>query len=104
MLERGASVARRETLIGFCGAGTLSTIGRFQKGRTEKQRSILMGIWTWLFGCGHDDRERHKRDASRKISPAMPMAGAGAELSGQSDHSETEENLKRAAENDRRPQ
>jgi hypothetical protein len=34
----------------------------------------------------------------------MPMAGAGAELSAESEKNETEENLKRAAEEDKQSQ
>jgi hypothetical protein len=60
-----------------------------------------MGIWTWLFGSSEDERDHRETDADRKLSPAMPMAGAGADLSGESENGETEENVKRAAENDR---
>lgn len=59
-----------------------------------------MRLWSWLFGWNRDDRERRAGDTERKISPAMPMAAAGAELSAQPDKSETEESLKRAANND----
>jgi hypothetical protein len=57
-----------------------------------------MGLLSRLFGRG-DDRIRNdpQRDAARKLSPAMPMAGAGAELDGQRRQSETEEALERAA-------
>jgi hypothetical protein len=56
-----------------------------------------MALLSWLFGRG-DDRNRNdrQRDAARKLSPAMPMAGAGAELDGQRGQTETEEALKRA--------
>jgi hypothetical protein len=60
-----------------------------------------MGFWTWLFGSNEDGRDRRQSDVDKMVSPAMPMAGAGAELSGESENSEPEEDLKRAAENDR---
>ena len=55
---------------------------------------------TWLFGSNDENeksRNDRQNDASRKLSPAMPMAGAGAELAGQGEGSETEEALKRAS-------
>ena len=59
-----------------------------------------MGILDWLFRWTRDNRDRNDRDqeAERKISPAMPMAGAGAQLDAQPNHSETEEALKRASD------
>jgi len=62
-----------------------------------------MGLFSWMFGDAGGDRGRndHQRDASRKLSPAMPMAGAGAELAGERDESETEEALQRATQNDK---
>lgn len=66
-----------------------------------------MGIFSWLFGSSTnpepEDRERRapERVAARKISPAMPMAGAGALLSA-TPKSETEKALDRASENDTR--
>lgn len=64
-----------------------------------------MGLISWLFGESGENRDRKdaEQDAGRKLSPAMPMAGAGAELSGQDHDSETEDALKRAAGNDRSP-
>jgi len=60
-----------------------------------------MGWLSWLTGRdGENRRCDREQDAARKLSPAMPMAGAGAELAGESNASETEETLKRAAEND----
>ena len=60
-----------------------------------------MGWFAWLFGDGGDNRRRNDRqqDAGRKLSPAMPMAGAGAELDGERDESETEKALERATRN-----
>jgi hypothetical protein len=60
-----------------------------------------MGLFSWLFGSKTEDRDRRRDDAARKISPAMPMAGAGAELAGQDRDSETERALKRATGEDR---
>jgi len=57
-----------------------------------------MGLLSWLFRGEGDNRKRNDRqqDAARKLSPAMPMAAAGAELDGQREESETEEALERA--------
>lgn len=62
-----------------------------------------MGLFSWMFGDAGDDRGRNERqrDAGRKLSPAMPMAGAGAELVGERDESETEAALERAAQKDK---
>ena len=62
-----------------------------------------MRLFSWMFGDSGGDRGRNDRrwDAGRKLSPAMPMAGAGAELSGQRDESETEEALQRATQNEK---
>jgi hypothetical protein len=62
-----------------------------------------MGLFSWMFGESGGDRGRNERqrDVGRKLSPAMPMAGAGAELAGERDESETEEALQRAAQNDK---
>ena len=62
-----------------------------------------MGLFSWMFGDTGGDRRRNdrQRDAGRKLSPAMPMAGAGAELAGEKDDSETEAALQRATENDK---
>jgi hypothetical protein len=59
-----------------------------------------MGLFSWLFAKG-DYRARNdpREDAGRKLSPAMPMAGAGAELDGERDESETEKALERATRN-----
>ena len=61
-----------------------------------------MGLFTW-FGDAGGDRGRNERlrDAGRKVSPAMPIAGAGAELAGERDETETEAALQRAAQNDK---
>jgi hypothetical protein len=61
-----------------------------------------MGLFSWLFGDGGDNRGRtdRKQDAGRKLSAAMPMAGAGAELSGERDRTETEDALRRATGDD----
>ena len=56
-----------------------------------------MRLLRWLFGSGTDNRDRRKEEAERKISVAMPMAGAGAELAGEHARSETEEELHKAA-------
>ena len=44
-----------------------------------------MGLFSWMFGDSGGDRGRNdrQRDAVRKLSPAMPMAAAGAELDGE---------------------
>lgn len=57
-----------------------------------------MGLLSWLFRGEGDDRNRNdrQRDAARKLSPAMPVAAAGAELDGEREESETEEALERA--------
>jgi hypothetical protein len=57
-----------------------------------------MGIFSWLLGDRGDNRSRNslKQDASRKLSPAMPMAAAGAELDGEREDTETEDALQRA--------
>jgi hypothetical protein len=45
--------------------------------------------------------DRRKEEAERRLSPGMPVAGVGAELDGERFPTETEEELKRAAdEND----
>ena len=60
-----------------------------------------MTWFSWLFGETGDNRHRNDRqqDAGRKLSPAMPMAGAGAELDGEQHESETEKALERATRN-----
>lgn len=62
-----------------------------------------MGLFTWLFcrSGEYTDRGDRIQSAARKLSPAMPMAAAGAELDGENDRSETEEAIRRAAKNDR---
>lgn len=64
-----------------------------------------MSWFSWLFDARGDNRSRANREqsAERKLSPAMPMAGAGAQLAGQDDKSETEDALKRAVKNDGMP-
>ena len=62
-----------------------------------------MGLFSWLFKDSGGDRGRNdrQRDAGRKLSPAMPMAAAGAELDGEKDESETENALQRATQNEK---
>ena len=62
-----------------------------------------MGLFSWLTGRDGENKNRGdlKQDAARKLSPTMPMAGAGAELDGESHKSETEKALERAARNDK---
>jgi hypothetical protein len=56
-----------------------------------------MKLFQWLFGSTPDHRDRRAEDAERKISIAMPMAGAGAELAAEHVESETEKELREAA-------
>lgn len=56
-----------------------------------------MKLFDWLFGWSRDNRDRREQDADRKISPAMPMSAAGAQLSGEHPRSETEDELRKAA-------
>lgn len=60
-----------------------------------------MRMFDWLFGWISENRQRREpsQDAGRKLSPAMPMAGAGAKLQARQPDSETEKAAKRAAEN-----
>ena len=60
-----------------------------------------MGLFSWIFRDAGDNRRRNDRqqDSGRKLSPAMPMAGAGAELDGEPDKSETEKALEKATRN-----
>ena len=62
-----------------------------------------MGLFSRMFGDAGGDRGRNdrQRDAGRKLSPAMPMAGAGAQLAGERDESETEEALQRATQTEK---
>ena len=62
-----------------------------------------MGLFSWMFGDSGGDRGRNdrQRDTGRKLSPAMPMAAAGAELDGAKDESETEAVLQRATQNEK---
>jgi hypothetical protein len=57
-----------------------------------------------LFGDKPGPRlDTRKGEVERRLSPGMPMAGVGAELDGERFPTETEEELKRAAdENDDR--
>lgn len=60
---------------------------------------MLSYIKKLLWG-GHDDERRHESiaaDKVRMLEITEPMAGAGAELSGEHIKSETEEILARAA-------
>lgn len=59
-----------------------------------------MGIFSWLLDHNDPDnteRGDRQQDAGRKLDGAMPMAGAGAELSGKEQKSETEKALQLAA-------
>lgn len=61
---------------------------------------FLRSIWQ-----GRDDERRHETEASdkaRMLEMDEPMAGAGAQLSGERSASETEKALERATE--RRPE
>jgi hypothetical protein len=56
-----------------------------------------------LFGLADTKPDTSKDEVERRLSPGMPMAGVGAELDGERRFTETEEELKRAAdENDDR--
>ena len=55
-----------------------------------------MKIFDWLFGSTPDNRNRRAEDAERKISIAMPMAGASAEVAAEHVESETEKELREA--------
>jgi hypothetical protein len=59
-------------------------------------------IFDRLFGWTRKQSDRREHDASRKLSPAMPMAAAGAELTAERKSSETENALRRAVGDDRR--
>ena len=56
-----------------------------------------------MFAESGGDRQRNERqrDAGRKLSPAMPMADAGAELAGERDETETEKALQRATKDEK---
>jgi hypothetical protein len=56
-----------------------------------------MKLLEWLFGSTPDNRNRRAEDSERKISIAMPMAGAGAELAAEHVESETEKELRETA-------
>jgi hypothetical protein len=57
-----------------------------------------MNLWRWLFGGeARDNRDRREQDVERKISPAMPMSAAGAQLAGEKKPSETERELREAS-------
>lgn len=56
-----------------------------------------MGLLRRLFANSADNRDRRKEDAERKISAAMPVAGAGAEHGGEHLRSETEKELRETA-------
>jgi hypothetical protein len=58
-------------------------------------------IFDRLFGWIRKEPDRRQRDASRKLSPAMPMAAAGAELTADRKSSETEKAVRRAVGDDR---
>lgn len=54
-----------------------------------------------LFFGGRDDERRHEtsaNDAARMLEMSEPMSAAGAQLAGDNNTGETEESLRRAAE------
>lgn len=61
-----------------------------------------MSFWSWLTGGKPEAEYRNRGDrneeAARTLSVAMPMAGAGAALSGKSEKSETEKALSETPE------
>lgn len=56
-----------------------------------------MRLFDWLFGAARDNRDRRAEDAERKLSIAMPMAGAGAQVAADHPVTETEKELREAA-------
>lgn len=59
--------------------------------------------WLWI---GRDDDRRYESnfdDKGRMLEMDEPMAGAGAQLSGENKNSETEQALKRAADRSETP-
>lgn len=60
-----------------------------------------MGLFDWLKRWTSDNRERRDEQETRKISPAMPMAGASAQLAAEPEQSESEQALRRAATSDK---
>jgi hypothetical protein len=61
-------------------------------------KAFLKDLWS-----GQDDARRHEtgvEDKARMLEMDEPMVGAGAQLSGEHEKSETEEALERAARND----
>ena len=55
-----------------------------------------MGLLSWLKSWTSDNRDDRDDSAARKLLPAMPMAGAGAQIAQDPDNSETEDALERA--------
>ena len=59
-----------------------------------------MGLMQWLFGwASPDDRDRREHDGERKLSIAMPMAAASAELAAREPASEAEQKLRETGNN-----
>jgi hypothetical protein len=56
-----------------------------------------MRLFDWLFGSTRDNRDRHAQDVERKLSIAMPTAGAGAQVAADHPVSETEKELRETA-------
>jgi len=62
-------------------------------------KGFLKELWS-----GRDDERRHEttaQDSARMLEMDEPMAGAGAQLSGEHIKSETEQALERAASRER---
>jgi hypothetical protein len=62
-------------------------------------KGLLKDLWS-----GRDDERRHEtaaQDSARMLEMDEPMAGAGAQLSGEHIKSETEQALERAASRER---
>lgn len=60
-------------------------------------------LFGWIYEKPELQLDARKEDVERRLSPEMPMAGVGAELDVERHPTETEEELKRAAdENDDR--
>ena len=60
-----------------------------------------MGWFSWLWNADNRSCNSRKQDAGRKLSADTDVAGAGAELSGERNASETEKALRRASGSDR---
>ena len=55
-----------------------------------------MKLFEWLFGSTPDNHDRRAEETERKISVAIPMGGAGAQIAAESVESETEKELPEA--------